>query len=244
VTTYETPVEFIADGAEACWSNAVDLVESAKQMKEHGRNGLAVSLSVLALEEVGKLCLVDGLLFAKPGDERRGLYEKGFRSHAVKLKLLDAFPLMLDYLSTFDSRYLSESKFSLTLAIVVDQYKHDRMALAPWLGPDCDLVKLDRWKQKGFYVHVDERNLLARPAEIDEKMAAAVLQLAIRIVDAVNFVMKNNIGRYRERTKELRRKLTGDQEAEIRKQVQGMVEAFFSLEETESPDGNREQFAS
>jgi AbiV family abortive infection protein len=39
--------------------NAVDLVESAKQMKEHGRNGLVLSLSVLALEEGGKLHILD-----------------------------------------------------------------------------------------------------------------------------------------------------------------------------------------
>jgi len=235
VATYENPIEFIADGVEACWLNAVDLVESAKQMKEQGRNGLAVSLCVLALEEIGKLYMVDGLLFAKPGDERSDLYEKGFLSHAFKLKVLDLFPIMLQYLWAFDPRYLCEERFRVTLAIVVDQYKHDRMALAPWLGTACDLVQLNRWKQKGFYVHVDEKNLLVRPSEVDEKLAATLLQLAIRIVDAVNFVMKENIGQYRERMGELRQKLTDAQQDEIRKQAQRIVEKLFSPEEPEIP---------
>lgn len=235
MTTYENPVEFIADGVEACWSNAVDLVESAKQMKELGRNGLAVSLCFLALEEIGKLFMVDGLLFAKPGDERTGLYEKGFRSHAFKLRFLDLFPLMLEYLWTFDPRYLGEKRFRVTLAVLVNQYKRDRMALAPWLGTACDLVELNRWKQKGFYVHVDETNLLVRPAEIDEKLAAALLQLAVRIVDAVNCVMKDNIGRHRERIRGLRQKLTDAEQAEIRKHAQRIVETLFCPREPEFP---------
>lgn len=237
------PTEFIGDVVEACWSNAVQLVESAKLVKAQGRNGLAVSLSVLALEEIGKLHIVDGLLFAKPGDERSALYEKGFRQHTVKLKVLDLFPLMLTYLCTFDQRYPSEERFRLSLAIVVDQYKRDRTALAPWLGPGRDLVDLDGWKQKGFYVHVDKKNHVARPEEIDAKMAAAVLQLAIRIVDAVNFVMKDNIGRYKERIRALRQKLTVDEEAEIRKRVQRTVEDLFSSEQTNSPDGDGEGLA-
>jgi len=227
------PTEFIGDVVEACWSNAVQLVESAKQVKAQGRNGLAISLSVLALEEIGKLHIVDGLLFAKPGDERSDLYEKGFRKHTIKLKVLDLFPLMLTYLCTFDPRYASEQRFRLTLAIVVDQYKRDRIALAPWLGPACDLVELDRWKQKGFYVHVDERNHVARPSEIDEKMAAAVLQLAIRIVDAVNFVMKDNMARYRQRIKALREKLTEDQHAKIKADALKVIGPLLSIEEGE-----------
>lgn len=224
------PTEFIGDVVEACWSNAVELVESAKQIKAQGRNGLAISLSVLALEEIGKLHIVDGLLFAKRGDERSGLYEKGFRKHTIKLKVLDLFPLMLTYLCTFDPRYPSEERFRLSLAIVVDQYKRDRMALAPWLGAACDLVELDRWKQKGFYVHVDERNHVARPAQIDEKMAAAVLQLAIRIVDAVNFVMKDNMARYRERIKALREKLTEDEHAKIKSEALRIIGPLLSVE--------------
>jgi AbiV family abortive infection protein len=241
LTTFENPVEFIGDVVEACWSNAVELIESAKQMKTQGRNGLAVSLSVLALEEVGKLHIMDGLLFAKPGDERSDLYEKGFRKHTIKLRVLDLFPLLLNYLCSFDPRYFSEDRFRLSLAIVVDQYKRDRTALAPWLGPACDLVELDRWKQKGFYVHISENNHVEKPAEIDEKMAAAVLQLAVRIVDAVNFVMKDNIRRYRERTRELRRKLTPDEHAKIKDQALKTIESLFSMEEvglrTDGPKG-------
>src|SRR5581483_6618301 len=150
-----------------------------------------------------------------------------------KLKVLDLFPLMLTYLCTFDPRYASEQRFRLTLAIVVDQYKRDRIALAPWRGPACDLVERDRWKQKGFYVHVDERNHVARPSEIDEKMAAAVLQLAIRIVDAVNFVMKDNMARYRQRIKALRENLTEDQHAKIKADALKVIGPLLSIEEGE-----------
>lgn len=229
---YRNPVDSIGEGIEACWLNALALLESAKLVKSQGHHALALSLAVLAMEEIGKMSMIDGLLFAKPGDERSKIVEGGFRSHKSKLGALDVFPFLLNYLSTLDPRYNTEQRFNLTLAIVPQQYKRERQALEPWLGPACDLRVLDSWKQKGFYTHFDSSGRFVRPAEIEEDFSTAVVQLANRLVDAVNFVLKDNMIRYKERIRLLREKLTDAQLLQIRKRVQELVnEMFTAIEE-------------
>jgi len=232
---YRSPVDDIGEGIEACWLNALDLLESAKLVKSQGHHALALSLAVLTMEEIGKMIMIDGLLFAKPGDERSKIFEGGFRCHKSKLGALDVFPFLLRYLGTLDPRYSTEQRFNLTLAIVLQQYKKERQALEPWLGPACDLRDLDSWKQRGFYTHVDSNGHFVHPAEIiDEDFSAAVVGLANRLGDAVNFILKDNMTRYKERIHSLREKLTEEQLFEIRKHAQDLVKAMFTVTENES----------
>jgi len=231
---YRSPVDSIGEGIEACWLNALDLLKSAKLVKSQGHHALALSLAVLTMEEIGKMVMVDGLLFAKPGDERNKIFEGGFRSHKSKLGALDVFPFLLNYLCTLDPRYNTEQGFNLTLAIVLQQYKRERQALEPWLGPACDLRDLDLWKQRGFYTHFNLSGHFVRPAEIDKDFSTAVVHLANRLVDAVNFILKDNITRYKERIHSLKEKLTEEQVLEIRKHAQDLVEAMFTVTENES----------
>lgn len=204
-------------------------------MQEKGRFGLALSLAVLGMEEIGKMWIIDGLLFAKPNDERSQLFKKGFRSHGLKLEALDVFPFMVNYLATLDPRYNNEQRFNQTLAIVIKQYKEQRQSLESWLGPSCDLRDLDLWKQKGFYAHVDAGRFV-RPSEIDENFATGVVELAFRMVDVLDFLLKSNMGRYKELIASLRRKMTEEQWNEIHSLALRIMENTFMPDA--KPDGS------
>ncbi|MHB8085459.1 MAG: AbiV family abortive infection protein [Dehalococcoidia bacterium] len=205
---YANELEFIGEGVEACWQNARDLLKYAKLVHSHENCGLALSLAVISMEEIGKLLMIDGLLFAKEKDERTIIFQKGYKSHKLKLQALDIFPILLKYLAHYDERYRKEPKFRYTIVNIIRQYQHDRMALIPWIGETCDLVELDQWKQKGFYSHYDSNWHFIRPIEINKEFSGTVIQLAYRIVDAVDFVLNKNIDRYKKRIAAMRNGIT------------------------------------
>ena len=97
--SYTSSMDILEAGFVACWHNIRDLVASAKLLKEHGKHAPALSLSVLALEEIGKLIALDGLLLAIQGDDKSKLHRKVSRSHKEKLLSLELLPLLLDALS-------------------------------------------------------------------------------------------------------------------------------------------------
>jgi hypothetical protein len=64
---YRNTLEFIQDGFRACWRNASDLVAASENLIDQGLHGPGLSLAVLALEELGKLCAIDGLTHRNAG---------------------------------------------------------------------------------------------------------------------------------------------------------------------------------
>src|SRR5438552_10179215 len=67
---YAKSLEFIQAGFIACLQNARDLVAASKILMDSGYHAPALSLSVLALEEIGKVIAIDGLLFTRPDSDR------------------------------------------------------------------------------------------------------------------------------------------------------------------------------
>jgi AbiV family abortive infection protein len=78
--------------------------EAASALANLNHTAQATSLAVLALEEVGKMKLLDGLLFARTGDERYKKYKQSHLNHRTKLDALELYPLFLHYLTTVNSR--------------------------------------------------------------------------------------------------------------------------------------------
>lgn len=54
--------------------------------------GPALSLAVLALEELAKLHAIDGLLFAKKDDHKVEIFKKSLRSHSENLLFWNGWP--------------------------------------------------------------------------------------------------------------------------------------------------------
>ena len=69
---FRNSTQQVLAAVQACLRNAVQLGEAAIEQLHAERPGLAVALIVLALEELGKLILADGLAFAQP--VRRGSF--------------------------------------------------------------------------------------------------------------------------------------------------------------------------
>jgi AbiV family abortive infection protein len=169
--------------------------------------GTALSLSVLTMEEVGKMMLLDGLLFAKRSDYKDKKFRSGFRKHPSKLQFLDLFPFFVTSLGTADPRYEREGRYKQALALTIRNLKVERAALAPWIGEDCDLTELDRWKKTGFYSEPQGDRFLTPRQAVQEGFARAVNTLAWRFITTIDFLLKGgNLEGYFDRARRIREK--------------------------------------
>lgn len=114
-------------------------------------HAVALSVSVLGMEEIGKMMFIDGLLFARSGDHKDENFRSGYRKHQWKLRFLDLFPMFVHSLAVVDPRYVTEDRFRLAMAISLSNLKQERARVAEGLGEGGDLTELDHWKQQGFY---------------------------------------------------------------------------------------------
>jgi len=102
---YRNDLEFVEAGFRACWQNANDLIAGSKSLMQQGFHAPALSLAVLALEEVGKMCATDGLLFARPDDDKSKRFGKSQRDHDTKLGALSLIALFISNISRVDPRH-------------------------------------------------------------------------------------------------------------------------------------------
>ena len=157
---YRNALEFVESGFRACWQNAKDLLSASQKLIDGGLHAPALSLGVLALEELGKLFAIDGLLYARLEDHKSMVFIKSGRSHTSKLAFLELFPLLLLNLTRADPRYGKEERFNAALAISVQDLKEAGNAVMEELG-EGNFLGLDRWKQQGFYAVVYQREQAA-----------------------------------------------------------------------------------
>jgi len=206
---YRSSLEFVESGFRACWRNALDLLRAARLQLDAKQPGVALSLSVLAMEEVGKMMFLDGLLFSRPGDHKDEQFRSGHRKHQWKLRFLDLFPLFLRSLAMHDSRYGNESAYNQALAVTIHNLKNERAALVAWLGESCDLTELDNWKQRGLYASADGERFLTPQERISGDFARAVYTLACRFTTTIDFLLEGeNIDSYFDFAREIRAKLS------------------------------------
>lgn len=197
---YRNSLESVEAGMRACWSNASDLVRASEILIEHGLHATALSLSVLALEELGKLVATDGLLFADPDGLKAHRAAKSDRSHSLKLSALPTLPFMIGNLARVDPRYRKDETYTAELVGGLKALKADFAAVN--LEGACDL---DQWKQRGFYA---EAGILPRD-KIDTSFAGAVHRLAWRATSLLGLALSDgNLERYIENARVIRARMT------------------------------------
>jgi len=81
-----------------------------------------VALSILALEELGKLLAINGLLFAPKDDHKAMAFQKSGKDHPFKLQTFGMFPIFVYNVSIHDPRY-GEKRFNQALAIAICNWK-------------------------------------------------------------------------------------------------------------------------
>ena len=97
----------IALGMHSCYMNAKALADEAKLLKENGHFARALSLTILALEELGKIPLIcDMILYGADDTEGWRKTWKKFQSHRIKLGVWTFYGKRL--LNVFGKGYESE----------------------------------------------------------------------------------------------------------------------------------------
>lgn len=221
--------EVVLDGFNKAYESALANYEAASALANLNYFAQATSLAVLALEEVGKMMLLDGLLFARTGDERYKRYKQGHLSHRMKLEAMELYPLFLHYLTTVDPRQ-NETHYKQTMVIVFADLKAKQQKLADLLGEDFVFPHLDDLKQKGFYSHETGGVLKANKEAIDHEVAKAVLELTWRVTDTLKFVLGRHLENYKERFQSLREKVDEVSLKRVRKEATKIVTNIFELE--------------
>ncbi len=216
------------DAFEKSYESALANYAAAAALADLKHLSQATSLSILSLEEVGKMMLIDGLLFARIGDECYKNYKQGYLKHRMKLNAVELYPLFLHYLSTIDPRR-DEARFNQTLRIAIDDLKKKRQNICEILGNNFTFSDLDALKQKGFYSHEDDRGLKSNVEAIDHNLAKAVLALSWRVTDTLKFMLNCSLEKYRESFQELRKKNDEFTLARVRNEANKLVQNIFNV---------------
>jgi AbiV family abortive infection protein len=182
---------------------------------------------VLALEELAKPAAIDGLLYARPDDVKADLFRKATKSHAVKLSILEFFPLLLSNMARSDPRYGTEQRFNLALAMSIDQLRADGNAVMAELR-DGAFQRLDEWKQRGFYTACTDTGFVAPSSAVPPTLARQVRQLAWRATATLDFVLKaGNLERYVEQSRSIRSKLSEEKHREMEALAEQLAAQLF-----------------
>ena len=230
---YSHGTEMILDAFFKAFESALSNYEAASVLTEQKYISQASSLSILSLEEVGKMMLLDGLLFAKTGDERYKQYKHGHLSHRMKLDGMELYPLFLRYLNTIDPRR-NENRYKQTLLIIFEDLKAKRQDLADLLGDGFVFSDLDKYKQQGFYSHEAEGILKANNEAIDPKVANALLVLTWRVTDTLKFVLGQSLEYYKSFVHESRKRIDEVRLKVIRSEATKIVESIFEIDTEKS----------
>ncbi len=225
---YSHNPDIILDAFTKAYESALSNYEAASILKEKGYFSQATSIAVLALEEVGKMMMLDGLLFARTGDERYKQYKSGHLSHRMKLDALELFPLFLHYLSTVDPRQ-NEKRYKQTLVVILTDLKEKRHKLSNLLRNDFVFPDIDSIKQKGFYSHESDVGFIANKDAIAPELSEAILELTWRITDTLKFVLGHSIEKYKNQFYSFREHIDEETLKRVRKESNKIVENIFGL---------------
>lgn len=231
---YRNNIEFVEAGFTACWHNSQDLVKGAKLLLDNSLHAQALSLSVLALEELGKLFCIDGILFAHATDHKAQTFAKSLKSHSTKLSALELFPLLLDKIASLDPRYKTDARFKQTMAISFSNLNERGNQVTSMLKSGT-FDELDKWKQYGFYSQSKNDTFIKPNDAVEPEVAEAVYMLAWRASSSLDFLLKQgNLDRYMAFARELRSKLSESDHQEIEQVSKRMLDDLFPDEMDES----------
>ena len=233
---YRNNIDFIEAGFRACWVGAQDMLKAAKVLLDSSYHAPAMSLSVLTLEELGKLFCLDGLLFARSDDHKAEAFAKSLKSHDTKLLAVELFPLLLANIASADPRYQSEKRFRQAIAVGIKDLRERGKTVRLLLGSDT-FLGLNDWKQSGFYSQPKGNTFVTPSAAVSHEVAQAVYMLAWRASTGLDFLLKDgNLERYMSFARVLRSKLSEADHEALSEMGKSICDALFPSEERENQD--------
>lgn len=212
----------------ACCRNASELIASSKLLLDQQRHAPALALSVLAIEEVGKLCAADGLLLAKPDDFKSTAFKRSLRDHTMKLERFTMLPFLIRNIARTDTLLKTDQSYARALAISLSYLKNLGNKVLSTNGMD-GFAALDASKRSAFYVSIQDGKFLVPSEAIDPEKAAVVHELAWRAVTTLEFVLSDgNIERHFDMARRVRRTLTEADHLALEGAAEELARTLFS----------------
>lgn len=212
------------------YESAVSNFDAAVALAEIGRHALAASIAIAALEEIGKMMLLDEVLFARRDGLREQRFRGGQQAHHEKLDALELYPQFLQRLTLDDPRR-DDPGYKRMMAIACMRYDAKRQKLAQLVGPGSVFRRLDSVKQQGLYSHQAGGTVRVNRDAVDLEAGNAIVELVRCITDTLRLVLGPSFEHYRnlfhglhEKNREAYPAMTLDDAAEIFAGVFGMEE--------------------
>lgn len=205
--------------------------EGAKVLLDNSLAPLALSTSVLALEELGKLFCIDGLLFARTNDHKAEIFSKSLKSHSTKLSAIELLPMLFGHIASIDPRYRNDLHFKQALAISLLDLKEKGKSVLSMLK-DGSFHGLDQWKQSGFYSQPRDNSFITPAQAVEREMAQIVYNFAWRASSTLDFLLKDeNLDHYITSARVLRANLSEEDHQAIEINAQHISKYLFSEED-------------
>ena len=208
---------------ELCLDNARNLAAEAEILRTRDHYERSLSLGILALEEIGKLVYINCLAFSLTESTHRKSFDNIRKQHHAKLFALHVYPLLLVQFAGLDNRIVVDEEWKEELHGIVQDFQKCLIALEPWIGSLENIDELHKWKQRAFYVDFDRQHGFLAPSEIHLDFADDVLRLVHLVVRGLDFVVADNLDRYREAISAIRSTVTSEQFDDIRQHISEML---------------------
>jgi AbiV family abortive infection protein len=225
---FRSTTKQVVEAVRACLTNAIDLSRAASEQNQQGRPGLGIALSVLALEELGKLILTDGLAFAQPGDERANRFESALRGHKTKLEVLDLFPFWVPYFAGLDERFSSERPRQTRHRNSCEE-RHGYPRRAQEVARSGVGVHRPRSVEAAGFLRapMERTHLVAPNSTLDPQLAAKLTTLACQLVNLVDFPLRDSFDRYEDMLASIRSAWSESEYRIVQRRVEEALDEMF-----------------
>lgn len=233
---FSLDAHFMLDAFSKAYESAISNYDAAVALAESGRHAQATSIAIAALEEIGKMMLIDDLLFARTGGERyqRHYYKDGQLAHHVKLDALELYPHFLNSLTTADPRR-NEMGYKHMMATVCSHFVTKRQKLVDLVREDFVFLHLGALKQQGLCSHEADRAVRANREAVDLEVSKAIVALAGCITATFRLVLGPSLDHYRILFRDLQEKGHETYLETIRGEATEIFKGVFGLLEDERP---------
>jgi AbiV family abortive infection protein len=188
--------ESVLDAFAKAFQSAVANNLGAVSLTECGRHALAASIAIAALEEIGKMMLLDDLLFARSLQPRHHAATKGRLAHYDKLEAVDLYSRFLQCLSSDDPRR-HEPGHKRVIAVGELRFEASKQKLSDLLGREFRFRHLHALRRRGLYSHTSGGTVRVNREAADPELTKAIVELVRCITDTLRLVLGASFEHYR-----------------------------------------------
>jgi AbiV family abortive infection protein len=200
---YTRSLEFLKNGYLTIKESVFQLIDSSNLLLEAGAYGQSTAIAIIALEECGKIYILDSLLYSKPDGEYNKNFKKDSTDHKHKLDAIQFFIPFLELLSEHDKRK-NEKNFRLAIGTGLSNMHRSYKELRDDL-PDQNIHELNNIKQAGFYTRVVGESFLSTKKAVGAKEAIIINKFANVTLGNMKLIMTpQNISAYLDNAQHIR----------------------------------------